>query len=94
MSKEKIKGGLADYESVEDIAKHHQIDVKHIKEQLAKGIEIEHEHTNNKSIAKEIAMDHLWEDADYYTKLEKMEANEGCFKNTLSLLEEVTKRLT
>lgn len=31
------------------------------------------EHTGSKSIAKEIAMDHLFEDPKYYTKLKQVE---------------------
>jgi len=37
--------------------------------QLQAGIEIELEHTNNRSLAKQIALDHLKEDSQYYTKL-------------------------
>ncbi len=37
--------------------------------QLSIGVQIEMEHTNNPDIAKEIAMDHLTEDPQYYTKL-------------------------
>ena len=36
--------------------------------QLAKGIEIEMEHVNNKDLAKEIAKDHLAEVPNYYLK--------------------------
>ena len=42
-------------------------------EQLAMGIEIEFEHTNDQEIAKQIALDHLAEIPDYYTRLKKME---------------------
>jgi len=47
------------------------------KGQLNKGIKVEMEHTNNTSIAKEIAKDHLMEDPEYYQKLAKIhkEAN-------------------
>jgi hypothetical protein len=41
--------------------------------QIEMGIEIEMEHTNNPKIAKKIAMDHLSEISDYYTRLSKME---------------------
>lgn len=41
--------------------------------QLRKGIVIEMEHTNNKYIARKIALDHLAENNKYYTLLEKME---------------------
>jgi hypothetical protein len=42
-------------------------------EQLEMGINTEMEHTVNKDIAKKIALDHLAEIKDYYTRLKKME---------------------
>lgn len=47
-------------------------------EQLAMGIEVEMEHTDDPAVAKEIAKDHLEELPDYYTHLDKMEKNRGC----------------
>ena len=47
------------------------------KKYIKKGIKIEMEHTNQVSVAKEIAMDHLYEDPNYYTKLKKIEASEA-----------------
>lgn len=41
--------------------------------ELAKGIKVEHEHTDYDIIAKLIAKDHLVELPDYYSRLEKME---------------------
>jgi len=41
--------------------------------ELEMGIEVEMEHTNNKELAKRIALDHLKEIKDYYTRLKKME---------------------
>jgi hypothetical protein len=41
---------------------------------LEDGIAVEMEHTDDPAIAKNIAMDHLAEDPDYYKKLRKMEA--------------------
>jgi len=41
------------------------------KKQLAIGIAVEMEHTNNKKTALEIAIDHLTEKNDYYTELIK-----------------------
>jgi hypothetical protein len=71
---ELIKGGLADYETPEDLAKKHGVNIDQIISQLEKGILVELEHVgNNKAMAKEIAMDHLFEDPIYYDKLEKME---------------------
>jgi hypothetical protein len=42
-------------------------------DELAKGIKIESEHTDDPEIAKAIAKDHLKEIPDYYTRLDKME---------------------
>lgn len=41
--------------------------------QLAMGIKVEMEHTDDPEISKQIALDHLAEISDYYTRLEKME---------------------
>lgn len=43
------------------------------KKQLIMGEKIELEHTNNKAVARKIAIDHLKEIPDYYTRLVKME---------------------
>ena len=42
-------------------------------DELEKGIEIEMEHTEDPEVARRIAMDHLMEIPDYYTRLIKME---------------------
>lgn len=44
---------------------------------LKKGTDHELEHTKNIEIAREIAMDHLAEDPDYYEKLDKVEAEKN-----------------
>jgi len=44
--------------------------------ELKMGIKVEYEHTSNPEIAKRIALDHLAECPDYYTRLAKMEM--GC----------------
>lgn len=59
--------------SVEDIANKHNVSVEQIEAQLAKGIEVETEHTSSRDVAREIALDHLNELADYYDRLEKVE---------------------
>jgi hypothetical protein len=43
------------------------------KTQLLKGIKVEKEHTDNPSIAKQIAKAHLSESPEYYKYLSKME---------------------
>lgn len=70
---ERIKGGLADNMTLEDIAKKHDVDVNDLRKQLIKGIKVEMEHTNCPKEAKEIAYDHLFESPTYYDGLEKME---------------------
>ena len=42
-------------------------------DQLAMGIEVEMEHTENPELAKKIALDHLSEFSGYYTALKEME---------------------
>lgn len=51
----------------------HKVPTKEIIEQLKKGIKIEQEHTSDKKVATEIALDHLKEDPRYYDKLAKVE---------------------
>jgi hypothetical protein len=70
---EKLKGGKADKQSIESLAKKHGVDVSVIKKQLSQGLVVELEHTTDVSQAMEIAMDHLVESPEYYTKLKKME---------------------
>lgn len=62
--KEHIPGGLSSGKSPKDFD----------LEQLAAGISVELEHTNDRAVAQEIAMDHLSEDPNYYRKLKKVES--------------------
>ncbi len=59
--------------SLSDIAKKHNISVGELMDEFKKGYKVEREHTTDTDIAKEIAMDHLFEDPKYYTKLKKIE---------------------
>jgi len=61
--------------TIKDIAKKHGVSLKKIKQQLIKGEEIELEHTKDRSVANEIARDHLAELPNYYDQLEKVENN-------------------
>ena len=63
------------HKTVEQIAKKHRLDVSFVKKQLEMGIPIEHEHTKDKDLATDIALQHLDEIPDYYTRLKKMEAS-------------------
>jgi Protein of unknown function (DUF5661) len=62
-AEDKIPGGLADKKRLSNF------DPK----QLEAGIRVEMEHTSDRNIAKEIAMDHLTEDSEYYKKLKEVE---------------------
>jgi hypothetical protein len=72
---DQLPGGLADEKSFEDLVKHHgggkDLEDK-LRKELSKGTEAELEHIDDLQLAEEIAMDHLWEDAKYYAKLEKI----------------------
>jgi len=63
------------HKTPEQIALKHRLDISFIKDQLKMGIPIEHEHTGNKMLATDIALQHLDEIPDYYTRLKKMEAS-------------------
>ena len=66
---------LKPHKSVEQIAKKHRLDVAFIQKQLDMGEPIEHEHTKDHTLAMDIALQHLDEIPDYYTRLKKMEAS-------------------
>jgi hypothetical protein len=70
---DEIKGGKSDKMSVNDIAKKFNVSVEKIESQIQKGIGFEKEHTNDKKLAREIAMDHISEIPDYYDRLHNME---------------------
>ena len=63
---DKLPGGLGDNAPVSDFP----------EDQIAKGIKVEMEHTNDLTLAEEITKDHLTEDPRYYDKLEKMESGD------------------
>ena len=69
-----IPGGKADNKSPSDFP----------QDALQQGFKHEKEHTSSPDIAKEIAMDHLTEDVDYYEKLKKIE--KGKEKKAMSRL--------
>jgi ATP-dependent Clp protease ATP-binding subunit ClpC len=73
VNEDKIKGGLADKLTKKEIANKFNIEVDDIEKQLEMGIKVEMEHTSDKKMSEEIAMDHLAEIPDYYTRLAKME---------------------
>jgi hypothetical protein len=73
-TKDEVKEELKSHKSVESVAKKHRMDPSDIQKQLEMGIKIEHEHVTDKDTAIDIALQHLDEIPDYYTRLKKMEA--------------------
>lgn len=63
--------------SIVQLTKKHGVSKGHIQDQLSKGIKVEMEHTSKYDVAKEIALNHLAEDPDYYTKLAKVDLEEA-----------------
>ena len=70
---DKIAGGLAAGMTLNDIAEKHGVSIDMLVAEFKKGIGVEMEHTTDREVAKEIALDHLFEDPKYYTKLIDME---------------------
>ena len=68
-----IPGGLAKGMTLNDIAEKHGMSVDMLVAEFKKGIQTEMEHTTDREMAKEITMDHLFEDPQYYTKLATVE---------------------
>ena len=64
---EYLEGGLADGHKPDE----------YDPAELGKGVQVEMEHTDDPKVALEIAMDHLQEIPDYYTRLDQMEKDAG-----------------
>jgi hypothetical protein len=94
---EEIKGGKADKMSPKDLADKHNVDVKEIEKEIRVGTKIEMEHTDSKKLAKEIAMDHIVEFADYYTDPEygiiAIEDKKGENKKTIRISKSEMEKL-
>lgn len=70
---ESLKENLSKDMTIEDIAKKHNVSADVIRAQVDIGKEVEKEHTDDEKKAERIALDHLFEMPDYYTRLKKME---------------------
>lgn len=70
---EEVEGGLADGKTLEDIANKHKVDIDDLTKEFRMGVKVEKEHTKDVSISAKIALDHLFEDPKYYTKLATIE---------------------
>ena len=73
VNEDKIKGGKADGMDIMDVAKMHGMSVDELYNEFSDGVKHEMEHTSEMMVAIEIALDHLYEDPEYYTKLSKIE---------------------
>jgi hypothetical protein len=73
--KETHPSKIKSHKTVEQIAKKHRLSVSFIQKQLDMGEPIEHEHTKDHTLAMDIALQHLDEIPDYYTRLKKMESS-------------------
>ena len=75
IDEDNIPGGLAKGKTTKDLANKYNVELSKVKEYLTNGIEVEMEHTTDVRFAAEIAMDHLWEDLNYYQKLASIEGD-------------------
>lgn len=71
--KKEVKEGFKGHKSVEEIAKKHKVSPSVIKKQLEMGMKVEKEHTTDNDQAMDIALQHLDEVPNYYSKLKKVE---------------------
>lgn len=74
--KDRLPGGRADLRSPLDFD----------SRELARGVRVEMEHTDDPLLATEIAMDHLEEDPDYYRKLAMIHHEEGDDYQAMSMM--------
>lgn len=70
-------GHLSKGKSLKQIAEMHNVSLAHVNEQLAKGLEVEKEHFADFKERTKVAKDHLVENPNYYTVLEKAGLEKG-----------------
>jgi nucleoid DNA-binding protein len=73
----KVGGHLSKGKNLEQIANMHNVSLAHINEQLEKGLEVEKEHFADFKERTRVAKDHLVENPNYYTILEKAGLESG-----------------
>lgn len=80
--------------TMQEVADKHDVCVDMIRKQLLIGLQVEKEHTKDLKIALEVALDHLAEMPDYYTRLKDMEAEaeveEDCGKPVCKLASDMS----
>jgi hypothetical protein len=90
---EAVLNGLAKGKTPQDLADKHGVPLDQIEQQISAGLKVELEHTKDPSVAKEIAMDHLFEDPDYYTKLKTIEKKSKVFLDMDGLLADLFEKV-
>lgn len=90
----KKQGHISDHMSLLNIAKKHGVKDSELRSELKKGIKVEQEHTSNAKTAARIALDHLFEDPKYYTKLAKIKLEENKSSLNKDLVKEFMKHVT
>lgn len=89
----KKQGHISGHMTLSDIAKKHDIKDSELRSELKKGIKVEQEHTSNIKTATRIALDHLFEDPKYYTKLAKIGLEENKSLLNKDLVKEFMKHV-
>lgn len=59
--------------SLDQVMRKHGWDHDSLQRELDRGTQVESEHTDDPAVAREIALDHLWERPDYYQRLKRVE---------------------
>ena len=90
----KKQGHISDHMSLLNIAKKHGVKDSELRSELKKGIKVEQEHTSNIKTATRIALDHLFEDPKYYTKLAKIKLKENESSLNQDLVKEFMNHVT
>lgn len=90
IKEDKLPGGLSDNFTLEDLSKKHNVSIDYLKKQLELGIKVESEHTSDKEVQREIAMDHLSEKPNYYEKLKLVEKKTMKVSEVIKLIEAKT----
>ena len=84
-------GHLSKGKSLKQIAEMHNVTLTHINEELAKGLEVEKEHFADFKERTRVAKDHLVENPNYYTILEKAGLKRGGHLQKQELVEKSKK---
>jgi hypothetical protein len=84
-------GHLSKGKSLKQIAEMHNVSLAHINEELAKGLEVEKEHFADFKERTRVAKDHLVENPNYYTILEKSGLKRGGHIQKEELIEDAKK---